>query len=263
MHWRAPPTRTGDKPPQPQRIPGHPTAWTHSPPLSATPVGCSFFILPPKHPTPSQVGGWGAVNARVLSSLVSRHSLSSVRFAPVGSHTTWKVNNQRELACVPLEEVTEEQPGLPPPRPRPREMLAEPLPGPVSGAALEPHSLGGSRCHPDPQAASGHRPCLQFGASSKRTPVLPAAGLAAQPILQLGARAGSPDEPLEVPVSADSPSLRPPTRGSHCLWCGQTPPELGREQPSFQKTRSQEGPAGSRCLLLSGLGPWGSWLSAN
>ena len=164
---------------------------------------------------------------------------------------------------MPLEEVTAERPGLPPPRPCPRETPVEPLPGPVTGATLKPHSLGGARCHFDPQAASGHRPCLQFGASSKQSPVLPAAGPAAQPILQLGAQAGSPDEPFEVPVSADSPSLWPPTRGSHCLWCGQTPPELGKEQPSFQKTRSQAGPAGNRRMQFPGLGPWGPWLSAN
>lgn len=107
---------------------------------------------------------------------------------------------------------------------------------------VDPHSLGGSRYHSNPKAVCGYCPCLLFGASSKQSCVLPAAGLAAQPILQLEAQAGSPGEPFEVPVSADSPSLWPPTRESHCLWCGQTPPDLKEEQPSFQKTCSQAWP---------------------
>lgn len=103
---------------------------------------------------------------------------------------------------MPLEEVAEDQPGpytLRGGAPHPTLPQGDADVDPACAkVTLKPHPLGASRCHPDLQAAFGHRPCLLFSASSKHSHVLPAARLAAQPVLQWEAQVGSPEEVFEV-----------------------------------------------------------------
>lgn len=149
---------------------------------------------------------------------------------------------------MPFEEVAEDQPGPytlrgggSPPDPAPGRCSCGPCLCLQTEVTLKPHPLGAFRCHADLQAAFGHRPYLLFSASSKHSHVLPAARLAAQPVLQWEAQVGSREEVFEVSSLLTAlPSGLPPGKPS-APGVDKHPPS-SEEQPWSQKTCSQAWP---------------------